>query len=165
MINNADHLNETNGIIDSTLPRPWLRTSLLYEYFSESERSYLNPLVAINGKNVTEVDFHVNASFDYMKETGFWDDGEKIDEEWWFKNTENDTETLFPVNDQVKIGRVEYKSEINLIISQPYIEDKLAWLIYLGVDPENFKNLTYIMELGRYDGGNNERFQSDSNSF
>ena len=104
-------------------------------------------------------------SHDYMKETGFWDDGEKIDEEWWFKNTENDTETLFPVNDQVKIGRVEYKSEINLIISQPYVEDKLAWLIYLGVDPENFKNLTYIMELGRYDGGDNERFQSDSNSF
>ena len=117
MINNAEHSNGTNGIIDSTLPRPSLRTSLLYEYFSESERSHLNPFIAINGKNVTEVDFHVNASFDYIKETGFWDDGEKIDEEWWFKNTENDNETIFPTNDQVIIGRVQYKSEIILIIS------------------------------------------------
>lgn len=112
MINNADHLNETNGIIDSTLPRPWLRTSLLYEYYSESERSHLNSLIAINGQNVTEVDFHVNASFDYIRETGFWDDGEKINDEWWFKISENKTWTLFSVYDQVKIGQVEYKSEI-----------------------------------------------------
>ena len=162
MINNADHLNET---IDSTLPRPWLRTSLLYEYFSESERSHLTPFAAINGENVTEVDFHVNASFDYIKETGFWDDGEKIDEEWWFKNSETDTETFFsvkyPVNDQVKIGRVE--SEISLIISQPYIEDKLAWFIHPYVDL--YDNLTYLMQLSRYDGGDNERFWTESKSF
>ena len=41
--------------------------------------------------NATDVDFHLNASFDFIKETGFWDDGEKIDQEWWFKNYENQT--------------------------------------------------------------------------
>ena len=121
MINNGDYLNSTNGIKPvSTLPRPWLRTSLLYEYFSESEvpsRS-IYPFFTINGMNATDVDFHLNASFDFIKETGFWDDGEKIDEEWWFKNSENQTYkniTSDIVYDQVILTGMKKCEIINFI--------------------------------------------------
>ena len=114
MINNAVHFNKTDGpsrpmvgdgISDHPLelPRSWVRTSLLFEYLSESKLSQSNPFVNINGENVSEVDFHVNASFDYINETGIWDDGETIDEKWWFKNSGNTTETIFHLQDQVKI--------------------------------------------------------------
>ena len=108
MINNAVHFNKTDGISDSPreLPRSWVRTSLLFEYLSESKLSQSNPFVDINGENVSEVDFHVNASFDYISETGIWDDGEKIHEKWWFRNSGNGTETIFQVQDQVKIWPV-----------------------------------------------------------
>ena len=111
-INNAIYLNKTNGSKDSKngkeSPRQgfpgtnpsWLRTSLLLKYLTESQLSQL--FADINGHNVTEVDFHVNASFDYMNETGLWDDGEKIDAEWWFRKSENDNETMIPLFDQVK---------------------------------------------------------------
>ena len=78
----------------------WLRTSLLLKYLTESQSSQL--FAYINGKYVTEVDFHVNASFDYMNETGLWDDGERIDAEWWFRKSENDNETIIQLFDQVK---------------------------------------------------------------
>ena len=108
MINNAIHLNKTDVSKDKDYqpesPQPWVRTSLLFEYLSESKQSQLNPFGDINGENITEVDFHVNASFDYIDETGIWGDGEKIDDEWWFRNSENDTETIYrDYFDQVKI--------------------------------------------------------------
>ena len=108
MINNAIHLNKTDVSKDKDYqpesPQPWVRTSLLFEYLSESKQSQLNPFGDINGENITEVDFHVNASFDYIVETGIWGDGEKIDDEWWFRNSENDTETVYrDYFDQVKI--------------------------------------------------------------
>ena len=106
MINKAVHLNETDVSKDKEpeLPQRWVRTSLLFEYLSESKQSQLNPFGDINGENVTEVDFHVNASFDFIDETGIWGDGEKIDDEWWFRNSENDTETIYRDEfDQVKI--------------------------------------------------------------
>ena len=111
-INNAYYLNKTDDSKDSKngkeSPRQgfpgtnssWLRTSLLLKYLTESQSSQL--FAYINGKYVTEVDFHVNASFDYMNETGFWDDGERIDAEWWFRKSENDNETIIPLFDQVK---------------------------------------------------------------
>ena len=112
-INNVFHFNKTESSKDSKneieSPRSgssgtnpsWLRTSLLLEYLTESQSSQF--FADINGHNVTEVDFHVNASFDYMNETGFWDDGEKIDAVRWFKKSENDNETMIPLFDQVKL--------------------------------------------------------------
>ena len=96
MINNAVHLNKTD--YQPELPQPWVRTSLLFEYLSEFKHSQLNPFGDINGENVTEVDFHVNASFDYIDETGIWGDGEKIDDEWWFRNSKNDL-VVYKTND------------------------------------------------------------------
>ena len=110
-INNAIYLNKTDGK-DSKNGKgsplqgfpgtnsSWFRTSLLLKYLTESQSSQL--FAYINEKYVTEVDFHVNASFDYMNETGFWDDGERIDAEWWFRKSENDNETIIPLFDQVK---------------------------------------------------------------
>ena len=106
LINNAVHFNKSDGNIDPESPQPWVRTSLLFEYLSESKQSLHYPFVDVNGENVTEVDFHVDASFDYIQEIGIWDDGEEIDENWWFRNLENNTEALFQVPrvfDQVKI--------------------------------------------------------------
>ena len=124
--NNIIHLNKTDGSkdskhgIESTRPwlretysipgirfpavnganHSWLRTSLLLKYLTESQSSQL--FADINGNNVTEVDFHVNATFDYINEIGFWDDGDVIDPEWWFRKSENDTDTIMQVLDQVK---------------------------------------------------------------
>ena len=109
MINNAVHSNKTEISKETDtqpeLPQPWVRTSMLFEYLSETEQTQLNLFVGINGENVTEVNFHVNASFDYIDEMGFWGDGEKIDDEWWFKNSKNGTEFIFrDYFDQVKIS-------------------------------------------------------------
>ena len=116
MINNAVHLNKTDVSKDRDyqpeLPQPWVRTSLLFEYLSESKQSQLNPFGNINGENVTEVDFHVNASFDYIDETGIWGDGEKIDDEWWFRNSKNDL-VVYKTNDTEFIIR-DYFDQVKI---------------------------------------------------
>ena len=36
--------------------------------------------------NLTEQDFHIDALFDGILETGFWANGSEISNEWWLRN-------------------------------------------------------------------------------
>lgn len=38
--------------------------------------------------NLTEQKFHIDATFDRIRENGFWNDGEQIEKSWWFKNSD-----------------------------------------------------------------------------
>lgn len=42
-------------------------------------------------KNLIELDYHINASFDGIRETGFWDNGSEIPNDWWFRNSDFET--------------------------------------------------------------------------
>lgn len=106
MMNNHHHLlknNDTNYPLNEFSSGPWVRYSLIVDYFSDMEQSNKNPLELLNGQNLSDIDFHIDASLDYLKEIGFWGDGEQINEKWWFKNSVNKTKFLFPIPDQVEI--------------------------------------------------------------
>ena len=54
--------------------------------------------------NLNEQDFHIDASFDGIRETGFWENGSEISNEWWFRNSDyeiNDTNSF--LLDQVEL--------------------------------------------------------------
>ena len=51
-------------------------------------------------KNLIELDYHINASFDGIRETGFWDNGSEIPNDWWFRNS--DFETNYSHSSSVK---------------------------------------------------------------
>ena len=95
--------NDTNYQLKKFSSGPWVRYSVLADYFSDMEQSNKNPLELLNGQNLSEIDFHIDASLDYLQEIGFWGDGEQINEKWWFKNSVHRTKFKFPIPDQVKI--------------------------------------------------------------
>ena len=74
-------------------------TKILYSHSSIN----LDPLFH-DDRNLIDEDYHIDASFDHIRETGFWDDGSEIKSEWWFRNSLNETNVTHSfLVDQVKL--------------------------------------------------------------
>ena len=68
------------------------------------------PKVIHRFPNLTQQDFHIDASFDGIRETGFWANGSEISNEWWFRNSDYETN----VSNSILLDQVRLLNSLNL---------------------------------------------------
>ena len=88
---------QTVGFYPDQTPEFLRQTSRFIKHFQLERSNFGSPYFIHRFQNITDSGyFHIDASFDHIRETGFWDDGAEIQSEWWYINSDYGTNYSAP---------------------------------------------------------------------
>ena len=88
---------QTVGFYPYQTPEFLRQTSRFIKHFQLERSNFGSPYFIHRFQNITDSGyFHIDASFEHVRETGFWDDGADIQSEWWYINSDYGTNYSAP---------------------------------------------------------------------